>query len=95
MKYLFTLLFTFFAYTIYGQTVDFSFQTPGGSYCVPAQVIFTQQSSPGAVGFIWDFGDGGQWDGQIYAYFYESRSITVRLTTIFEKGRSWFKAGKY
>jgi len=86
MKYLFTLLFTFFAYTIYGQTVDFSFQTPGGSYCVPAQVSFTQQSSPGAVGFIWDFGDGGSGNGpNITHTFTRAGVFTVRLTAIFEK----------
>ena len=50
------ILATFVAFTAKGQTANFTASVTSG--CAPLVVSFTNTSSPGAVSYDWDFGDG-------------------------------------
>lgn len=86
MKYLLILLPSLIASIAVGQTADFTFQPVGGSLCAPVQVRFTAQASQGAVGYIWDFGDGSSANGANSSHTYNSTGLfRVTLTVIFDQ----------
>lgn len=86
MKCPLTLLLLLITCCVFAQTADFSFQAVGGSFCVPVQVRFTQQSGSGAVGYIWDFGDGGSSNSPNPTHSFNSTGIfKVKLTVIYDQ----------
>lgn len=86
MKYLLILLLWLSAAMAFGQTADFTFQPVGGSLCAPVQVRFTAQTSQGAVGYVWNFGDGSSANGATAVHTFNSTGVfKVSLTVIFDQ----------
>lgn len=84
MRYPITFILLVFCGTLFGQSADFSFRSASGGFCVPAPVLFTQEAGSGAIGFIWDFGDGSTSNDPNPGHTFQSEGIfNVHLTAIF------------
>lgn len=67
------------------QSADFSFSTPGGLFCAPQTVTFTQNCTGTPVNFIWNFGNGQQGSSATESITYTNPgTYTVSLTAVFQ-----------
>ena len=68
------------------QVADFSFTAPGGSFCSPVAVQFTQNCSGTPVGYIWDFGNGRTSNQPNPVFnFTTTGNYAVKLTAIYDQ----------
>ncbi|MEO8109954.1 MAG: PKD domain-containing protein, partial [Ginsengibacter sp.] len=73
--------------TLRSQTVSFSYQSTTGSYCNPDTIRFTQTSSVGALGYIWDFGNGrGSHSANPSVIYTNAGTYIVKLLVIYPQG---------
>ncbi len=89
MKPNFIYLFLLFFIASYarGQTADFNFTTPGGLFCNPQTVTFTQNCTGSPTGFIWDFGNGRDGNNPTETSVYNTAgTYTIKLTALFDNG---------
>lgn len=80
---LFTILFSCLQSKT--QTADFTFSTPGGIFCSPTVVQFTQTASGTPSGFIWELGNGTVSNAPNPSVTYTNAgNYTVKLTVIYD-----------
>ncbi len=74
-------------YYLFSQSVDFNFSTPGGLFCSPQSVVFTQNCTGGPTNFIWRFGNGstGTSSSEVVTYTAPG-TYDVTLTAVYANG---------
>ncbi len=86
-NFIFFLLLMFISLFAQAQTVDFNITTPGGLFCNPQTVTFTQNCTGAPTGFIWDFGNGLDGGNPTETSVYPTAgTYSVRLTALFDNG---------